>query len=98
MAHIVIRYSDLTETATAIKKNIQTYQSLIHHSKSIVFEISSSWSGKASESFVHLLNQYIYNANKMVDLLEQFVKINMDVSRNFKKVDSSCAKMINDSF
>lgn len=98
MARIKINYAELQKQSSRMANNIQTYQSLINRTKSINSEIGSSWTGDASIEFVNLINRYIDNANKMVDLLNQFIKISTDVSKKFKNVDSSSAKQIKDSF
>lgn len=98
MSRIRINYADLEQQSSVMKKNIQTYESLIRRSNSIISEVGSSWSGEASKSFVNLNTNYITNANKMVGLLQQFIKISMDVAIKFIKVDSSCAKTIKNSF
>ena len=98
MSRIRINYVDLEKQSSVLRRNIQTYESLINRSKSIITEVGSSWSGKASEAFVGLNTEYITNANKMVGLLQQFIKITLDVSNRFKNVDSSCAKSIKNSY
>lgn len=98
MSRIRINYADLEQQSSVMQRNIQTYESLINRSKSIISEVGSSWSGKASEAFVGLNTEYITNANKMVGLLQQFIKITIDVSNKFKNVDSSSAKAIRNSF
>lgn len=98
MSRIRINYADLEQQSSVMQRNIQNYNSLINRSKSIISEVGSSWSGKASEAFVNLNTEYIVNANKMVSLLQQFIKISLDVSNKFKNVDSSSAKSIRNSF
>lgn len=98
MSHIQIDFDGLSQQASAINSNSQSYESLISSMQSLASEIGTSWEGGAAVSFQETLQKYLTEANKMKGGLDAVRKYASDTVATFEALDQSCAALIRGAF
>lgn len=98
MAHIKIDFDGLNQQASTIGSITQSYESLNGRMKSLTEQISSGWEGEASKSYVEMMQKYIDQSGKMVNILETFKNYAVSATNDFAEVDQACASLIRNAF
>lgn len=98
MANIKINFDGLDKNVSALNSKLSTYNELLGKMTQMRQTVSSSWEGKAAESWNNIMEQYIAKSNRYVDVISGFIQYVKSVSSEFSQLDSECANNINNSF
>ena len=98
MAHIKINYDRLQQQSASMRNCIQNYESLISRTLALVNDISAGWEGEASVAYVESMQNYLQQAQQMVDVFKSFRSMSDSVTQKFSNTDSQSGQAISRSF
>ena len=98
MALIKIFYDGLDKQSSLIKSYTQELSSLITQTQTLTGQIGETWKGNAAVSYNTMLQTYIKEAQKMIEILQTFGKFADGTTQQFRQIDHDCATRIRSSF
>lgn len=98
MALIKIFYDGLDKQSSLIKSYAQELSSLLGQTQNLTAQIGESWKGNAAVSYNNMLQTYIKEAQKMIEILQKFGEFADGTTQRFRQVDHECAVRIRSSF
>ena len=98
MAKITIDTDALTTGVNDIMKQITGLQGVNDALRTVINTIEGSWQGDSSTAYVGVVNGYAQQAEKMVNVLKEYMEYVEKANQTFTKLDADSAKKLRAAF
>ena len=88
----------LRNYAQTIEGRIQEYEALNARMAAMKDSVLASWQGEASETFGEMMTTYVVDAEKLVEILNEFKSYAQKAADLYDSADTECAAKIRSSF
>ena len=88
----------LRNYAQTIEGRIQEYEALNARMAAMKDSVLASWQGEASEAFGEMMTTYVVDAEKLVEILNEFKSYAQKAADLYDSADTECAAKIRSSF
>lgn len=88
----------LRSYASAMNGHITEYEALNTQLETLSSEIVATWKGESSQAYSRMMTDYVMQAKKLTEILQQFRSYAQDTADKFENLDASCASRIRQSF
>lgn len=78
--------------------HISEYEALNTQLEAMSADIVATWKGESSQAYSQLMGNYVTQAKKLTEILQQFRGYAQDTADKFEQLDASCASRIRQSF
>lgn len=88
----------LRSYANTMNGHISEYEALNAQLEGMSAEIVATWKGEASQAYTQMMGNYVVQAKKLTEILQQFRGYAQNTADQFETLDTSCASRIRQSF
>lgn len=98
MANIRIDTDGLASGSKTLEMRLADYRGCLSQLDSIIAQISETWEGQASVAYITKITVQKNQFERMIEVLEEFIKYTNKANYEFSSLDESAAERIRASF
>lgn len=98
MGQLRFDIDSLRNYVNTMNGHISEYEALNTQLEGMSADIVATWKGEASQAFTQVMGNYVVQAKKLTEILQQFRGYAQDTADKFETLDTSCANRIWQSF
>lgn len=98
MARIRMDTDTLQRCGVNLQNDIANFEGFNSRLAELIANIGSSWSGESSTAYQEMMLAYSNLANRMVEILRQYMNYIQQAQQRYETLDSQCSSRIRSSF